>query len=67
VCCLCGGVPWRLVVKVHAIGRMTVKRPMGLGLVVERQVACSSLLGRSDGLVGVEIQRELSSEVVERG
>jgi hypothetical protein len=39
VFCLCGGAPCRQVVKVHSIRRVTVKRPMRPGLVIERQVA----------------------------
>ena len=53
--CLCGGEPCGQVVKVHSIGCATVKRPMWPCLVVERQVAFQSLLGSTDGLVGMQI------------
>ena len=53
VFCLCGGAPCRQVVKVHSIRRVTVKRPMRPGLVVERQVALYTLVGCADGFIGM--------------
>lgn len=55
VFCLCGGAPCGQVVKVHSIRRVTVKRPMWPGLVVERQVAFQSMLSGADGFIGVLI------------
>ena len=55
VVCLRGGEPRRQVVQVHSIWCMAVKHSMRPCLVVERQVAGQSLLGRADGLVGLQI------------
>ena len=53
VFCLRGGEPCGQVVHIHAIRRVSVKRPVRPDLVVEDQVALQALLGCADGLVGV--------------
>jgi len=40
---------------VHLVGRLAAKRLMRPGLVVKRQVALQPLLGRTDGVVRVQI------------
>lgn len=42
-------------VRVHLVGRLAVKRLMRPGLIVEHQVALQALVGRIDGVVGVQI------------
>lgn len=40
---------------VHLVGFLAVKRPMRPGLIVERQVVRQALVGRIDGVVGMQI------------
>ena len=53
--CLRGAEPCGQVVTIHSIRCVPVKRPVRPGLVIERQVACSSLLHGADRLVGMQI------------
>ncbi len=42
-------------VRVHLIRRLAVKRLMRSGLVVEYRIALHTLVGRTDGAIGVQI------------
>lgn len=55
VVCLRSGEPCGQVVNIHAIRCVSVKRSVQPGLVIERQLACQSLLRGADRLVGMQI------------
>ena len=65
VVCLRRAEPCGQVVNIHSIRCVSVKRPMRPGLVLARQVACSSLLRDADRLIGMPIHLLVSDALPE--